>query len=155
MFKRTFKDFKNLKKWEHILLCWKIFNSRKCKSNDIYSKFAFRNKFKNRRIIGVHENCGIDFCLKVKTKFNHVVWFAFSNPTSDIIEKLSEFEIEITEGIENIRFSDKHTLVYSDNRCYYLDILYINSNTAISKRNEPKKILEKSIEVIDLELIDW
>jgi hypothetical protein len=149
MFKRTFKDFKNLKKWEHILLCWKTFNSRNHKNN------KYRNKFKNRRIIGVHENCGIDFCLKVKTKLNNVVWFAFSNPTFDVIDKLSEFEIEITEGIENIRFSDKHTLVYSDNRCYYLDILYVSNNTAISKRDEPEKSLEEPIQEMNSELIDW
>jgi hypothetical protein len=57
MFKRTFKDFKNLKKWEHILLCWKMFNSRKHNNNlhrlrlnyldhfDVYRKFTCRNKF--------------------------------------------------------------------------------------------------------------
>lgn len=149
MFKQTFKDFKNLKKREHILLCWKMVKFRKRNSN------TTRNKFKNCRTVGVHEKCGIDFCLKVKTKLNNVVWFAFSNPTSDIIDKLSEFEIGITEGIENIRFSDKHTLVYSDNRCYYLDILYVNSNTAISKRDEPKKISEEPIQEINSELIDW
>ena len=58
MFKRTFKDFKNLKKWEHILLCWDCYNNRKhlnyikkLKLNylgysEVYGKFAYRNKFK-------------------------------------------------------------------------------------------------------------
>lgn len=58
MFKRTFKDFKNLKKWEHILLCWERFNTFKYYNNinklrlnyinyyDVVNKFAFRNKFK-------------------------------------------------------------------------------------------------------------
>ena len=58
MFKRTFKDFKNLKKWEHILFCWDCYNNRKhlnyikkLKLNylgyfKVYGKFAYRNKFK-------------------------------------------------------------------------------------------------------------
>lgn len=58
MFKRTFKDFKNLKKWEHILLCWNCYKNRKhlnyikkLKLNylgyfEVYGKFAYRNKFK-------------------------------------------------------------------------------------------------------------
>lgn len=62
MFKRTFKDFKNLKKWEHILLCWDRFKYFKYRNNvnklklhylshfDTDLKFAFRNKFKNRRL---------------------------------------------------------------------------------------------------------
>ena len=58
MFKRTFKDFKNLKKWEHVLLCWERFNTFKNQNNinklrlnyigyyDVHSRFAYRNKFK-------------------------------------------------------------------------------------------------------------
>jgi hypothetical protein len=58
MFKRTFKDFKNLKKWEHVILCWECYKNRKhqnCINKlklsylehfEIYSKFACRNKFK-------------------------------------------------------------------------------------------------------------
>ena len=58
MFKRIFKDFKNLKKWEHILLCWERFNTFKHQNNinklrlnyidyyDVHSRFAYRNKFK-------------------------------------------------------------------------------------------------------------
>jgi hypothetical protein len=59
MLKRTFKKFKNLKKWEHILLCWQVFNTFKRQNNinklrlnyigyyDVHSRFAYRNKFKH------------------------------------------------------------------------------------------------------------
>lgn len=148
MFKRTFKDFKNLKKWEHILLCWKMFNSQKYK-HDIY---VLNIKRKSKITIGVHDNCGVDFCLSLVTKFNKVVYFTYHDLSNEEISKLLEFNVEVVNGISNIKSFGRNTLIESNGNEYYVSKFYVKK---FEKSQEIEKITENIVEEIDSEIIDW